>query len=289
MSSPKAVEHGAAAGRERADMQRQHDMLRHHLAASAFISAQDASCDSRTMVEIAGAEQRVLHLLHDAGEARLDDFEIDRVDGAWRWPSSRSHASRSYSSIRPRARSVPAEIDGRAIELIEDRRVRRSVSADIELLALIDRAVDRRCRRIARAASRACASSSACPAGLKRGSCDRRHAADAAHAIGHDLDRLVRRHVAEHALGAARRNLARSCVERRRVQRLRAARHGDLVALAGIAHVERALDADRARAQTRRRAVRARPASRARANMRSTSLGSEVVERRQPRAACNRA
>ena len=69
----------AGAGRERADVQRQHHVLRHHLAFGVHQRAGGVlrlAHDGRE----AGAEQRVLHLLHDAGEARLHHFEIDRVD-----------------------------------------------------------------------------------------------------------------------------------------------------------------------------------------------------------------
>ena len=73
-------EHRGAAGRKGADMQRQHDVLGddvalrvHQRAGGILRLAHDGGK--------AGAEQRVLHLLHDAGEARLDDFEIDSVDG----------------------------------------------------------------------------------------------------------------------------------------------------------------------------------------------------------------
>ena len=73
------LDHGAAAGRERADMQRQHHVLRHHLAVGVHQRAGGVLRFAHDGGE-AGAEQRVLHLLHDAGEARLDDFEIDGVD-----------------------------------------------------------------------------------------------------------------------------------------------------------------------------------------------------------------
>jgi hypothetical protein len=72
-------DHGACAGRERPDMQRQHDMLRHNLAARVHQRAGGILRFAHDGGE-AGPEQRVLHLLHDAGEARLHHFEIDRVD-----------------------------------------------------------------------------------------------------------------------------------------------------------------------------------------------------------------
>jgi hypothetical protein len=70
---------GAAAGRERADMQRQHDVLGDHFALRVHQRAGGVlrlAYDGRE----AGAEQRVLHLPHNAGEARLHHFEIDGVD-----------------------------------------------------------------------------------------------------------------------------------------------------------------------------------------------------------------
>ena len=72
-------DHGGGAGRKRADVQRQHDVLRHHLALGVHERAGGVlrlAHDGRK----AGAEQRVLHLLHDAGEARLHHFQLDRVD-----------------------------------------------------------------------------------------------------------------------------------------------------------------------------------------------------------------
>ncbi len=72
-------DHGAAAGRERADMQRQHHMLRHHFALGIHQRAGGVLRFTHDGGE-AGAEQRVLHLPHDAGEARLHHFEIDGVD-----------------------------------------------------------------------------------------------------------------------------------------------------------------------------------------------------------------
>ena len=70
---------------------------------------------------------------------------------------------------------------------------------------------------------------------------DRRHQADAAHPIGHDFDRLFRRAVAELALVLGVEFLAQ--VGKRR-DSLGRAGHGDLVALSGVAQVERAIDAD---------------------------------------------
>ena len=75
------LQHGAAARRKRADMQRQHDMLGDHVALRVHQRAGGILRFAHDGGE-AGAEQRVLHLLHDAGEARLDDFKIDGVDVA---------------------------------------------------------------------------------------------------------------------------------------------------------------------------------------------------------------
>ena len=72
-------EHRGAAGRKRADMQRQHDVLGDHVALRVHQRAGGVLRLAHDGGE-AGAEQRVLHLLHDAGEARLDDFKIDGVD-----------------------------------------------------------------------------------------------------------------------------------------------------------------------------------------------------------------
>jgi hypothetical protein len=79
-SAAERAEHGGAAGGERADMQRQHHMLGDDLALRVHQRAGGILRFAHDGGE-AGAEQRVLHLLHDAGEARFDDFEIDGVDG----------------------------------------------------------------------------------------------------------------------------------------------------------------------------------------------------------------
>ncbi len=77
------AEHGGAAGRERPDMERQHHVLGDHLAPRVH---QCTGC----ILGLAhdggetGAKQRVLHFLDDSAEARLDDFEVDRVDGGRR-------------------------------------------------------------------------------------------------------------------------------------------------------------------------------------------------------------
>src|SRR5262245_61146021 len=94
----------------------------------------------------------------------------------------------------------PADLAGtdhrRAIELREDRRSREA-RAHIEPFALIDRAVE--LRAIEARALRA----PPCIRQCRAGACefrqlDRRHETDTAYAVGHDLDRLLRCHVAEH-------------------------------------------------------------------------------------------
>jgi len=59
-------------------MERQHHMLRHHIATRIH----DGARSILTLAHnggIARAEERVLHLLHDAIKACLDDFEFDRI------------------------------------------------------------------------------------------------------------------------------------------------------------------------------------------------------------------
>jgi hypothetical protein len=74
------LEHRGAARRKRADMQRQHDVLGDYVALRIHQRAGGILRLAHDGGE-AGAEQRVLHLLHDTGETRLDDFKIDGVDG----------------------------------------------------------------------------------------------------------------------------------------------------------------------------------------------------------------
>ena len=73
------LDHRAAAGGERAHVQRQHDMLRDHVAARVHDGAGGILGFAHDGRE-AGAEQRVLHLLHDAGERRLHDLDVDRAE-----------------------------------------------------------------------------------------------------------------------------------------------------------------------------------------------------------------
>src|SRR5262245_44999924 len=86
---------------------------------------------------------------------------------------------------------------GRAIELFEDCRPCKGRSY-VELLPLIDGTVEFRAvkARTPRASPRILEWSAAA---FEFRWLDRRHEADTAHAIGDDLDRLLRRHVAEHA------------------------------------------------------------------------------------------
>src|SRR6185312_6934492 len=71
---------------------------------------------------------------------------------------------------------------------------------------------------------------------------DRRHASDGSQAIGHDLDRLFGRGMAEHCSVAVIEGPAQPR-EALPIQRALAS-DGDLIALPGIAHIEAALDAD---------------------------------------------
>src|SRR2546429_4822527 len=130
---------------------------------------------------------------------------------------------------------------GRAIELREDRRPREA-RAHVEPFALIDRAVE--LRAIEARALHATPRIRQCRAGAcEFRQLDRRHETDTAYAVGHDLDRLLRRHVAEHA----RVLLIEGDAQLLGVddpQRFGRAGDGDLVTLAGVAHVERPFDAD---------------------------------------------
>src|SRR5438552_11782971 len=129
----------------------------------------------------------------------------------------------------------------RAIELREDRRPREA-RAHVEPFALIDRAVE--LRAIEARALHATPRIRQCRAGAcEFRQLDRRHETDTAYAVGHDLDRLLRRHVAEHA----RMLLIEGDAQLLQVddpQRFGRAGDGDLVTLAGVAHVERPFDAD---------------------------------------------
>src|SRR5262249_37392810 len=139
----------------------------------------------------------------------------------------------------------PSDLAGtdhrRAVELREDRWSREA-RAHVELFALIDRAVE--LRAIEARALHASPCIRQCRAGAREfRQLDRRHESDAAHAVGYDLDRLLRRHMAEHAPVLMIEGDAQP-VEVAGLQRFGRAGDGDLVALAGVAHVERPFDAD---------------------------------------------
>jgi hypothetical protein len=73
------VDHRAAAGGKRAHMERQHDMLCDHIALRVHDGAGGILGFAHDGRE-AGAEERVLHLLHDAGERGFHDLDIDRTE-----------------------------------------------------------------------------------------------------------------------------------------------------------------------------------------------------------------
>ena len=78
------ADHCLAAGGEGADMQRQHHMLGHHIA----ISVHDGAGGVLALAHdggIARAEQGILHFLHDAIKACLDDLEFDRIELVFGW------------------------------------------------------------------------------------------------------------------------------------------------------------------------------------------------------------
>src|SRR5215831_1910499 len=209
----------------------------------AFISAQEASCDSRTMVE---------------KPVRNSEFCIScTMPERLAFSTSRLTASMGIASPFLGAKSsvlrhdhvlpfvYPADLAGtdhrRAIELREDRRPGEA-RAHIEPFALIDRAVE--LRAIEARALRA----PPCIRQCRAGACefrqlDRRHETDTAYAVGHDLDRLLRRHVAEHARMLLIEGEAQ-LLDVDDPQRFGRAGDGDLVTLAGVAHVERPFDAD---------------------------------------------
>src|SRR6478672_12024932 len=209
----------------------------------AFISAQDASCDSRTMVEkpVRNSEFCISWTMPE----RLA-FSTSRLTASMGIAAPFLGAASSvlrHDQVLPFV--YPPDLAGtdhrRAIELREDRRTREA-RAHIELFALIDRAV--KLRAIEARALHA----PPCIRQCRAGACefrqlDRRHETDTAYAVGHDLDRLLRRHMAEHA----RMLLIEGDAQLLQVddpQRFGRAGDGDLVTLAGIAHVERLFDAD---------------------------------------------
>src|SRR5262245_43951733 len=139
------------------------------------------------------------------------------------------------------ARGLAGTDHGRAVELVEDRRP-RGLEADIEALALINRAVE--LLAVEPRAPQLAPGVGECAAGaLELRHRDRRYQADAAHAVGHDLDRLLRRHMAEHAPVLSVEADAQ-LLQVRAPDRFGGAGHSDLVALTGIAQIERPVDAD---------------------------------------------
>ena len=164
----------------------------------AFISAQEASCDSRTMVEKPVRNSEFCISCTMPERLALTTSRSTASIAGVRAASFRFPASRSSSSIRRRARS------GRRRSRWCSRTGRGSpgpctVRPDVEPLALIDRAFDvapsKRTRRVSRSAS-----ASVAPVGLKRGT------RPAARGRGRARDRtrsrpaLLGRAVAEHAL-----------------------------------------------------------------------------------------
>src|SRR5436309_1783660 len=165
----------------------------------AFSSAQDASCDSRTMVEkpVRNSEFCISCTMPER-LAFITSSSMASIDMGSARQAFLCRFLR-YDQVLPfiDARRLPRTDNGRAIKLFEDRGS-GNVQAHIEPLALIDRAVERAAverdapRRALRAGKRGAGS-------LELRHFDRRHEAGAAHAVGYDLDRLLRRHVAEHA------------------------------------------------------------------------------------------
>jgi hypothetical protein len=76
----KALEYRRGTGGKGAHVERQDDVLRYDVTANIQYRATGVlrlANDRR----IAGAEEGILHLLHDTGEAGLDDLECDGIDG----------------------------------------------------------------------------------------------------------------------------------------------------------------------------------------------------------------
>src|SRR5262249_42980110 len=203
----------------------------------AFISAQDASCDSRTMVEkpVRNSEFCISCTMPE----RLA-FTTSRSTGSMaRMGSALLRQDQVLPVVHPR--DLPGADNGRAIELLEDRRA-RDVCTHIDLVALIDRTLELRSIEAHAPAAPPCV----CKRRTRAREFRRlymRQEPEAAHPVGHDLDRLLRRHMAEGALGPLIKAHAQ-LFEIARPQRFGRAGHRDLVALAGVAHVERPLDAD---------------------------------------------
>src|SRR6185312_3950258 len=78
----KALEDGGRAARKGAHMQRQHDVLCDHLTGGI----QDCAAGILGFANdgrIAGAEKRILHFLHNTGEARLNHLQRNGIDSHW--------------------------------------------------------------------------------------------------------------------------------------------------------------------------------------------------------------
>src|SRR5262245_11554026 len=251
-----------------------------------FMSAQLASCDSRTMVEkpvrnsefcisctmperLAFTTSRStasMCIRHTSGAtysavvpakaATQTPCACDvvrlciRSKCGWLWvpalAGTTRRVRRCLASFLPRhdqvlpfihVRDLARAYYGGAIKLVENSGSLNG-EPDIEAVALIDRAFDRFAFE---------AGMSPFPQGVLERCAgwretrhrNRWHTADPAHPIGHDLDRLLGCVVAEHQLVLRIESVA----ERAEVRI--AAWHGDLVALARIAHVERTLDRHR--------------------------------------------
>src|SRR5271166_1920333 len=202
----------------------------------AFISAQEASCDSRTMVE---------------KPVRNSEFCIScTMPERLAFTTSRSIGSRDmveaplrHDEVLPfiHHRDLAGTDRGGAVELLEDRRPSQGQS-DIEPLALIDRASDfPSVEPYAPVSMAGIVEAASCRLEFRH--LYLRHQANPTHAVGDDLDRFPRRHVAEHGL-VPRIECRAQLLQVAGHQRLRRTGKHDLVALPGVAHVERALDAD---------------------------------------------
>src|SRR3954453_3618580 len=202
----------------------------------AFISAQDASWDSRTMVE---------------KPVRNSEFCIScTMPERLAFATSRSMGSMSivlarlpHDDVLPlvHARDLARTDERGAVELIEDRGPGKR-QADVETLARIDATVHFIVLKPHPPAP-APRVPEACARRLEFRQLDRREQADSAHAIRHNLHRLLRRRVAEHGF-VLRVECDAQLVQIGRLDRLRSAGDAQLIALSGIAHVERPLDAD---------------------------------------------
>src|SRR5579883_886007 len=165
----------------------------------AFMSAQEASCDSRTMVEkpVRNSEFCISCTMPD----RLALITSRSTASTCRREGLRIGSTfLCHDQVLPLvdARELPGMNHRGAIKLIEDGRTRNR-EADINQLALVDRALD--------VAPVEADQPHLAPGIGERRACrlearqlDRRHEAEAAHPVGHDLHRLLRRHVAEHRL-----------------------------------------------------------------------------------------